>query len=335
MNAPRPNAGHEARAAARPAHPRDAARQNRVRAGSLPARLRDAAYNLRLLAVCALAVCALACAAARPTDPAAPRANEPPYPVTLAAAADRREQALGNWVALARAAGLSDTPPAPELQPATATVRTLPAGATSALLLPLVEIKDGGQTKRGAEENAEEATRESLRRFITGATDLLGVRLQDLSLVEIAGDAAGVRVARYRQRPFPFPLRGGYGGVEIRFTADRRVVGLASTALPDTERLARALTAARTRAIPAEQIAQRVAGRAFKYGPAEASQTRTVAAGEQVEVRQLVVYPVPRAGDPGTLDLRLAWETALGADLFAYIDAVTGETIAAEPQPRA
>ncbi|HVG28157.1 MAG TPA: hypothetical protein VM864_00405 [Pyrinomonadaceae bacterium] len=296
-------------------------------------RARSRATRLAL-ALCALALALLsgACAAAPSPDPARPRADEPPYPVLLASDKDRSERALNAWAALARDAGVAANPPAPELEPATATLRALPAAPPAVTLrLPLVEIKDGDK------ESADEATRESLRRFIAGARDLLGVTTEDLSLVEVRDDA-GARVARYQQKPFPFPLRGGYGRVEIRFAPDRTVLALSSTALPDTERLSRALAAARARAISADDVVKRLAGRAFNVTAGSgASQTYTVAAGERVEARELVVYPVTRAGDPDTLELRLAWETAvgLGGGVLAYVDAVTGDVLAAAQSSQA
>jgi hypothetical protein len=280
------------------------------------------------LALCALSLAWLcgACADAPGPDPARPRADEPPYPVLLSSDKDRRERALNSWATLARDAGAAANPPAPELEPATATLRALPAAPSAVVLrLPLVEIKDGDK------ESADEATRESLRRFIASARDLLGVTTEDLSLVEVR-EEAGARVARYQQKPFPFPLRGGYGRVEIRFAPDRTVLALSSTAVPDTERLARALAVARTRAISADDVVKRLAGRAFNVTTgAGATQTYTVAAGERVEARELVVYPVSRANDPNTLELRLAWETAIGraGEVLAYVDAVTGEVFAA------
>jgi hypothetical protein len=280
------------------------------------------------LALCALALATLcgACAAAPGPDPALPRAaDEPPYPVLLSPDKDRRERALNTWATLARDAGAAANPPAPELEPATATLRALPSTPAVVLRLPLVEIKDGDKESEG------EATRESLRRFIAGARDLLGVTTEDLSLVEIS-DGAGARVARYQQKPFPFPLRGGYGRVEIRFAPDRTVLALSSTALPDAERLARALAVARTRAISSDDVVKRLAGRAFNVATtAGASQTYTVAAGARVEARELVVYPVARANDPGTLELRLAWETTVGGagEVLAYVDAVTGDVLSA------
>jgi hypothetical protein len=294
-------------------------------------RARSRAARLAL-ALCALALALLcgACAAAPSPDPARPRADEPPYPVLLSPDKDRSERALNAWATLAREAGVVANPPAPELEPATATLRSLPATSSVVLRLPLVEIKDGDA------ESAGEATRESLRRFIASARDLLGVSLEDLSLVGISADKPGAGVALYQQKPFPFPLRGGYGRVEISFAPDRTVLALSSTALPDTERLSRALAAARTRALPADDVVKRLAGRALSVRTAAgASQTYTVAAGERVEARELVVYPVARANDPNTLELRLAWETTVGraGEVLAYVDAVTGDVLAATQSP--
>lgn len=265
----------------------------------------------------------MGCAASRSPDPSRPRADEPPYPVILSADKDRSERALAVWATLMHAAAA----PAPELQPVTATLRALPALPAGSLRLPLVEIKDG---EKGS---GEEAVRESLRRFISGATDLLGVTLENLSLVEIKDDA-GARVARYRQRPFPYPLRGGYGRLEIRFAPDRTVLAVSSTTLPETERLRRALLALRPRLIPSEQVAARIVGRTLTVATAVAgaTETHTVAAGEPLDVRQLVVYPRPRTSDPNAIELLVAWEVSVGGtgDLFAYVDAVTGEIIAAD-----
>jgi hypothetical protein len=280
---------------------------------------------------CALALASVysACAAAsRSPDPTRPRADDPPYPVTLTSDKDRNARALNAWSALAHNNGLAPNAPAPELQPVIATPRALPSSAVGALHLPLVEIKTGSK------ENQDEATRESLRRFIASAGDLLGGSLNSLSLAEIASDGTA-RVARYRQKPFPYPLRGGYGRIEIRFAPDRTVLALSSTAIPDTERLTRALVAARARTMPAEQVASKLAGRTFTFTTnAGATETHTVAAGEPINPRALVVYPLARAGDPDTLELRLAWEAQVGAtgDLLVYLDAVTGETIAAARQ---
>ncbi|MFL6229964.1 MAG: hypothetical protein ACJ741_14420 [Pyrinomonadaceae bacterium] len=287
--------------------------------------------RVRLL-ICATALACLytGCAAgSRSPDPTRPRAGEQPYPVIFAADNDRRARALGNWATLANASGLAAGATAPELQPITATLRSLPANAAGALRLPLVEIKT--TDKAATKASADEATRESLRRFITSVRDLLGVSLDALSLVDIR-EEAGARVALYQQAPFRFPLRGGYGRVEIRFAPDRTVLALSSTAIPDSTQLSRAIFTARSLAMPADQVAPKLAGRTFTLNTtAGAAETRTIATGETINVRELVVYPTARANDPNTLDLHLAWETAVGAegDIIVYVDAVTGEVLAA------
>lgn len=288
-------------------------------------RARAAAPRLaRLILSASLALIHAACAAgSRDPEVTRPRADALPYPVVLAASDERRAGAAANWVALA---GAQDPPPPPELQPVTSTVRALPADAPATLRLPLVELGEGDVA------DAEEATRESLRRFIAAARDLLGVDPEDLSLVETQTEAGGLRRARYLQKPFPHPLRNGFGVVEIRFAPDRRVLSLASTAVPDTERLAGALAALRPNLIPAADIIARLAGRSFNYPAQNATQTFTLAAGDAVDVRELVVFPALRPADAAALEIRLAWEAIVGrggTNLLVHIDAVTGETISA------
>lgn len=283
----------------------------------------------RVLRSAVLTLCALsvgACAAARGPEATRPRANEPAYPIILAASAERREQATAAWQTLVQEQNLASAPP-PELQTVTATISALPQGV--ALRLPQVEIASN------AAESKDEATREALRRFITSAAPLLGVAAQDLSLVEIKPAPAETTLARYRQNPFAYPLRADFGLLDIRFTADGRIVSLASTALPDTERLARALTA-QPQKLTAKDAETRLKGRAFSYtGANNAALSYTVGADEAVKARELVVYPLRRANDPAVLELHLAWELAVGRDdtLRAYVDAVTGDIIAGATQP--
>lgn len=284
----------------------------------------------RLLLPAALAALCAACAAgARDPEATRPRGSDaPPYPVLLGPSAERRERAVNNWLALARPA----TPSlAPELQPITATVRALPQAPPEALRLPLVEM-NAVAGEEAADEG--EATRESLRRFIESATDLLGVVPQNLSLQEFTREPDGGGLARYAQKPFPHPLRNGYGVVEIRFAADRRILSLTSTALPDAERLAQQVAALRPYQIAADQLASRLTGRSFNFqaGGGAAAETFTVAPGTNIDVRELVVFPAPRAADPATLEIRLAWETVVGragTNLLIYADAVTGEILSA------
>jgi hypothetical protein len=291
------------------------------------------AEALRWLCALALAcVCGACAAASRSPDAGKPRAEELPY-VTLAADKDRRERALSAWATLAHEAGLAVPPPAPELQPVTSTVRAIPPEAVSRLRLPLVEIKDASKKDaQPTKENVDEATRESLRRFITSARDLLGVSLNQLSLVEIR-DEGTARVAVYQQRPFLRPLRNGYGRVEIRFAPDRSVLAISSTAIPaEVGGIGRALGQLRPREMPADQVVARIKGRSFTYtNSSGASQTYTVAASDTVSVRDLVIYPIAHAGNSDALDLHVAWESSISSlsDVLVYVDAVTGEIIAA------
>ena len=283
----------------------------------------------RLALYAALASALAACAAAsRDPDAGRPRGPDaPPYPVIVGASEERRERAVNNWLVLARPpAGAA----APELQPITATVRALPQPAPESLRLPLVEITGGVGTDDVGEG---EAMRESLRRFIDDARDLLGVDPQNLSLREFKQEAGGGGFARYLQKPFPHPIRNGYGGVEIRFAADRRILSLTSTAVPETERLTQQIVALRPHLIAADRLAARLAGRSFNsQAEGGAAETFTITPGTDIDVRELVVFPVTRAADASALEIRLAWETVVGragTNFLVYTDAVTGEILSA------
>jgi hypothetical protein len=288
--------------------------------------------RLRRLILFTSIICLTAsCAASRDPSAARPRANEPPYPVILAANAERRDQALAGWAALAHDQNLRNEPP-PTLQPVTATISELPA-SDAPVRLPLVEIRDeAGQIQ---EASQEESRRESLRRFITGAGALLGVTPQNLSLVERKDDADGTRRARYQQQPFPYPLRAGFGLLEIAFTDDRRVLSLSSTAIPDTERLSRALALVRPQQLTAEQAIERLRGRAFTFSGINSPPTYTIAPDDPIIPRELVIYPIRPSNDASALELHLAWEMAVGkgtTPFLVYLDAVRGEIIAATTQ---
>ncbi|HEV2801994.1 MAG TPA: hypothetical protein VGW12_16080 [Pyrinomonadaceae bacterium] len=286
---------------------------------------------LRLALCASLVVAAGACAASRDPDPTRPRSNEPPYPVILTTNPERREQALAGWAALARDNNVPNLPP-PELQPVTATISSLPSTAAP-LRLPFVQITDeDGQVRANSEE---ESRRESLRRFITSAGALLGVAPQNLSLVTRTDEANGTRRARYQQQPFPYPLRAGFGQLDIAFTDDRRVLSLSSTAIPDTERLSRALALLRPRQLTADQAIERARGRSFTYPGINGSSTYTISADDPITPRELVIYPVRSATGTGEIELHVAWELLVGkgtTPYLVYLDAVRGEIIAAETQ---
>jgi hypothetical protein len=275
------------------------------------------------IALClSLTVWASACAASRPPNPAGPRANEPPYPILMVEDDDRRAAALGEWTTLARDQGVMNAP-APELQPVTATVRSIPTLST-----PLYLPKVGEGTPM-----TEEETRESLRRFIVYAHDLIGAEPRQLSLILRTDLADGTKKAQYRQRPFRYPIRGGYGVLEITFTPDRRILQMTSTCIPQADQLQRAGAGAGIRpVVTADQVAKRIEGQTVTYTDAAGNpQTLTITNADEITARELVVYPRPRVGDAAVLEFHLAWEALTGHEprLAVYLDAVTGEIIAA------
>lgn len=280
--------------------------------------------RLRVALFALLALGLSACAATPPPNATGPRTNEPPYPVLMTETTDRREAALTAWTKFMGEQGITSAP-APELQPVTATLRSLPTVTGTNLLLPKV----GDATPMN-----EENTRESLRRFITSASPLIGAQQQQLSLVQRVDAADGTMKALYEQRPFRYPFRGGYGKLEITFAPDRRVLQINSTCIPDIEQLRLAGAGTRPKS-DAEKVAAQITDHTFTYRDAAGnSQTLTVGKGEEVMVRELVIYPVPRLSDSSILEFHLAWEVTVkrvSDSLNIYLDAVTEEVIAVSP----
>ncbi len=269
-----------------------------------------------------------ACAsAARPAGAERPRGSEPPRFAVLAENEERRAAALANWKVVVGEQAAA-TAPTPNLRPVTATLASLPAGLRDFPRLPLVIAGD-------PQNRTEEETRESLRRFLATAAPLLGIELQHVSLVEVSDAAAvpGARRAVYRQNPFAYPLRNGYGSIEVSFTPDLHVVGLNSTAVPDAERLGRTLATV-PKSITAAQAAAALNNRTVTYTDRNgAQQTRTLAQPDPTVARQLVVFPVRRdAADAAALELHVAWEVVADASLVVYVDAATGDVLGAEAQ---
>jgi len=264
----------------------------------------------------------------RTASPEQPRANQPPPFAVLAASDERRTAALAAWETVV---GRQAAAAAPELRPVTATLAALPSGLTDYPRLPLVNIED-------EKSRSEEETREALRRFLATAAPLLGVELKHLSLLEVSDAPAGggARRARYQQNPFPYPLRNGYGVVEMTFTPDQRVVGLSSTAVPEAGTLTRALASV-PKTLTAEQAAQALANRTVTYaGTGGAAQTLTLTQPDPASARQLVVFPLRRDADPSRLELHVAWEVSAGgpgAPVLVYVDVATGDVLGAEPRP--
>ena len=277
--------------------------------------------RLRQALLIALAIWMSACADRPATNATGPRPNEVPYPVLMTDTADRREDALTAWTKLTNDQGITNAP-APELQPVTATIRSLPALTNPPLYLP--KVGEGATM-------SEEETREALRRFITSASALLGAEPQQLSLVQRTDLADGTKKARYEQRPFRYPLRNDYGVLEITFAADRRIIQITSTCIPEIEQLQRAGTGIRPR-WTSDKAPEQITGKTFTYLDATTGnqQTLTIAKGEEIAVRELVVYPRPRLSDPAVLEFHLAWEITIGHEtnpLTIYLDAVTDEII--------
>ncbi len=312
--------------------------------------------RFKIMFVTALALCICACAGTtRPPDAAGPRPNEPPYPVLLTASEDRSAASLAAWSALTKAQGITNAN-APELDSITGTISKLPAlPSGSSLYLPKVGI---------AMPMSEEETRESLRRFIESETRLIGATPQQLSLVDRADTNSNTKTARYEQRPFRYRLRAGYGVLQIEFAPDGRLLQLSSTCIPEIENLQRAGTGLRPR-YTAEEVAKKLVGRSFALTNGAVSNNLnintngnvnmnsnatmnsnanestganqpafTIAASDEVQVRELVVYPRPRTTEPRALEFHLAWEirVARGAEKYIiYLDAITDEFIAATP----
>jgi hypothetical protein len=262
------------------------------------------------LLILTLAVLATgACAAFQPTDANGPAANRPQYPIALSDVGARLEEASVAWYQLSQRYGLPGKTEA-NLQPYTATLDSLPANLPAPIYLPKV----GSQTSP-----TEEDTRESLRRFIVEWQTLIGAEPNQLSLVERTDEPSGVKVARYEQRPFRYPLRGGFGTLVIRFRSNGQLVGFSSNCIPNTDRLQPALNAL-TPTVTAEQAVNHV----------KTQQVVSLPGNAKIEARQLVVYAQPSKVPPSGLEIRLAWEIDVtnGPISKVYLDALSDEIIA-------
>lgn len=258
-------------------------------------------YRLILPPLLAL-VLGAACATTPPVNPGGPagaRRNEFAYPARLTDSKDRKDAAIAAWAQLAPQPGSAA---ALTLQPITETIRKLPDNLSSPLYLPRVGT--------GSVMNEEE-TRESLRRFLRAAQKLIGADPAQLSLAEESKDSGGMNLAVYEQRPFNYPLRGAYGRIEIRFADDRRITGLSSTAIPDTDKIQTALSAS-IPLLKAEDVTTRLGGRSVTYLDAAGQQrSYVIGSAARIEIRQLVVYPILSPAGTGALEFHLAWEIDL------------------------
>jgi hypothetical protein len=262
-------------------------------------------------------VTAGACAAFQPPDANGPIANRPPYPIELSDAGSRLEEASLAWYQLSQQYGVTGKTEA-NLHPYTGTLESLPANLPSPIYLPKV----GSPTKP-----TEDDTRESLRRFIVEWQRLIGADPNQLSLVERTDEPSGVKVARYEQKPFRYPLRGDFGSLVIRFRGNGQLVGFSSNCIPNADRLQPALNAL-TPKITAEQAVDHIKNQGVTASGQQ--QTVSLPATAKVEAKQLVVYAQPSKDPASGLQIRLAWEIDVtnGPITKVYLDAISDEIIA-------
>jgi hypothetical protein len=247
-----------------------------------------------------------ACAAFKPTDANGPRSNAPQYPIGLSEVGPRLEEASLAWYQLSERYGVSGKTEA-NLHPYTATLESLPAN------LPAIHLPKVGSPTTPTEAD----TRESLRRFIIEWQRLIGAEPDELSLIERIDEPSGIKIARYEQRPFRYPLRGAFGNLMIRFRSDGQVVGLSSNCIPNADRLQATLNNVSPQ-VSREQAIDQVKNR------------QNLPANAVVEAQQLVVYAQPSKAPPSGLEIRLAWEinVANGPITKVYLDAISNEIIA-------
>jgi len=259
-----------------------------------------------------------ACAALQPTDANGPRSNLPPYPVVVNEPAGP-ESVTHEWQKLSQRYGLPQDTPA-VFDPLLGTLHGLPPNSGSAIFLPKVG---------GSSVQTEEETRESLRRFIVDWQELIGAEPSQLSLVDRSDEANGTKLARYEQRPFRYPLRGDFGKLAIRFQSDRRVLNIASTCLPNADRLQAAL-ANLTATVTSDKALTLVKDHPITVTSIDGTQRSfSLPATASLEAHQLVAYAIT-SKDQQAVELHLAWEidVANGPIKTIYLDAISEQVIA-------
>jgi hypothetical protein len=273
---------------------------------------------MQKLALVAVALVAVGCTAMQPPNAGGPRSNEPLYPILMKEDSQRRAAAQSVFDQLAQTGTPSKEA---RLTPVTGTIQSLPANLRTPLYLP--KLGTGPQM-------TEDEIRESLRRFINEWRSIIGADPVQLSLIERTDEPDGTKWARYEQRPFRYPLRGNYGKLRIHFAADRRILDLSSTCIPDTEHLQAAL-AAITPQITSEEAIKRVQDNAVTYVDTNGNrQTYKPTTSSKLNVNQLVIYALNSTASDA-IEFHLAWEVELAdAPIKAvYVDAVKKEIIGA------
>jgi hypothetical protein len=261
-----------------------------------------------------------ACAALQPPNAGGPAPSGPPYPVTLTEVSQRREAAVLAFNRITQRSGPGDLTEG-YLEPVTATIKSLPADTGTPLYLPKV----GSNV-----EMNEEETREALRRFINDWRVLIGANPSQLSLVERTDRPDGTKIALYEQRAFRHPLRGDFGKLQIQFTANRRLLNLTSSCIPDADRLNSILVGITPR-LTAEDAIKHVRNRGVRYTDSFGnSQTFNVSGSNEIDSRELVIYVLPSKPASDSLELHIAWEVTVSNAPFktVYLDALNDEIIA-------
>ena len=281
-------------------------------------------HKVRLaIALLAAVLTVSSCGALQPPSATGPRGNQSLYPVLLTEDGRRREAIAVALNRLAQVSGNSSNAAA-ELQPVTATILSLPPGASSSLYLPKV----GATTVMNEEE-----TRESLRRFIREWQELIGSDPAKLSLVDRVDQPDGSKLATYEQRAFRYPLRGNYGKLQIHFATDRRILSFTSSCIPDAERIQTLLPGFSSVRLRSKEAAQTLRDKGLVYTDSKGNKVNSkLPAASEINSHGLVIYVLPAKNPPEALEFHLAWETELSNApvKIAYIDALSGEIIAVE-----
>ncbi|HYJ87306.1 MAG TPA: hypothetical protein VEW46_14690, partial [Pyrinomonadaceae bacterium] len=139
-------------------------------------------------------------------------------------------------------------------------------------------------------------------------------------------------LATYEQRPFRYPIRGNFGKLQIRFANDRRVVAMASTCIPEADRIQTTLASITVKLKP-EDVSNQLLNNPISYRDAAGTQqTFKVAGTTQVKPRELVTFVRASKNKPDALEFHIAWEVEVVSAPVrrVYVDAVNGEIMAAE-----
>lgn len=276
--------------------------------------------NSKALSLFVITLVTGACAALQPPNAGGPGPSGPPYPVTLTEQSQRREAAVLAFNRIAQRSGPGNLTEG-YLEPVTATIKSLPADPATPLLLPKVGINV---------EMDEDETREALRRFINDWSVLIGAKPSQLSLIERTDRPDRTKIALYEQRVFRYPLRGDFGKLQIHFTADRRLLNLTSSCIPDADRLQAALAGITPR-LTAEDAIKHVQEKGIRYADSSGTQqTFNLPANGQIQSQELVTYVLPSKAGADSLELHIAWEVTVSNAPFksVYIDALNDEIIA-------